>query len=968
MAVSFSDLVSKGGSRPSAKPPSTGGVGFADLVPTAPVSPPSTDIPISIDRRENPLVSFLHRKGAAKIPGQFLTGITGAGQAAIRLLGTLLATPITGASPKLRQEAAAFVREPLKTDERGLPSAPGLAEEATNIQAQQEAKGNAPSFLGPVVAVGSQLAETLGDPLNAALGFGSQLGRASKTVPTIGEAALGIGQGKPPVDLVKKEGQSVLSPTFLKSFRTQAADQVAHEAPDLAPLVRNASLKGVTTIPEAEARLLAALPPNAPKSVTQGISTWARSMLGAVGQFEAALPADMGAGISAAGQRLAGSTKALAPEISSVIAKAAKEPALLFDLLKPRELPAVATTPANPGRFNNPIRSVESRLESLGQQGGEIIQRFKEADTVGLVNTGKVTKTLQDAGIKSLTAEESQHLGDALRGLLPVDQLPPNVRGSFDVIDAYRTSVPGRAREFGVQVRTSRGKTFDFPEAKPNYFPQNTPPVDLLKKGQIRDEVLANSVRSGRFSSPQEATQGLDSYISIVETNGKGNKDFFAHKLVAEGQAKNLTQAKGKILRFFRNSRQQRYGNLERARELDFPFFDPNPQRVIPRYVANVERRLAEAEVLGPNLEHVDQLLGSIKTPDAQAAARLLVKTARGANELGDAAVDNLLSTGRRISTFRLSPLSAITNLGQNVNTVLASDASSFVKGLVRGLGSVGKDLAIESGAIAESSLRQVQKAAGGDSGLTAKYMRGIGFTASERFNRITSANTGWSYVQKLAKRLVANPTDNLATRELSALELNPADILKNAGLTHNDLLRGVKVFVDRTQFRSRPVDLPASFTKSALGQNLSQFKTFSYQQGRFLAKQTLDQLRAGNSGRAIRNIGLLATVYPLTGEALGDIRAVLQGRTRKTKGLARYFEDLTYVGGLGLLTDTVQSLKYNPSEFLLGPSVALLTRNAQAGYKALTGTLNQGNKRALVGQVPLFGPFLSNRLFPPKQ
>jgi len=348
-----------------------------------------------------------------------------------------------------------------------------------------------------------------------------------------------------------------------------------------------------------------------------------------------------------------------------------------------------------------------------------------------------------------------------------------------------------------------------------------------------------------------------------------------------------------------------------------------------------VERRLAEAEVLGPNLEHVDQLLGSIKTPDAQAAARLLVKTARGANELGDAAVDNLLSTGRRISTFRLSPLSAITNLGQNVNTVLASDASSFVKGLVRGLGSVGKDLAIESGAIAESSLRQVQKAAGGDSGLTAKYMRGIGFTASERFNRITSANTGWSYVQKLAKRLVANPTDNLATRELSALELNPADILKNAGLTHNDLLRGVKVFVDRTQFRSRPVDLPASFTKSALGQNLSQFKTFSYQQGRFLAKQTLDQLRAGNSGRAIRNIGLLATVYPLTGEALGDIRAVLQGRTRKTKGLARYFEDLTYVGGLGLLTDTVQSLKYNPSEFLLGPSVALLTRNAQAGYKA---------------------------------
>lgn len=947
-------------------------VNFSDLVPAKRASPVSAPpAPPAPAPRRNPVVEFFKRKDAAKIPGQFLTGVTGLGQGAIRLLGTLLATPITGATPKAREEARRFVSEPFQTDVQGLPSGPGLAEQATDIQAREEVKGRAPKALGPVVAVGSHVAETLGDPLYALLGFGSQLGRASKTVPTIGEAVLGIGQGKPSVDLVKEEGSSVISPQVLKAFKKNAAFQIEKEFPQAAKAIRSVPLKGITTIPEAESRVMAALPKNSPQAVTQSVSNWAKSMLGTIGQMEARLPADMGAGITASGTRVAKGASLVAPKLSPVTSKtvqAAKEPGALFDLLKPRELPEVTKSVAKAGTFNNPVRSVESRLESLGPEGQGIIQRFKEADTVGLVNTGKVTKTMQDAGIKNLTASESEQLGDALRGLVPADQLSPTSRQAFDVIDAYRNSVPVRAREYGVQVRTSRGKTFDFPEAKPNYFPQNTPSVDLLKKGQIRNEVLANSVRAGRFGSPEEATQALDSYISIIETNGKGNKDFFAHKLVAEGQAKNLTEAKGKILRFFRNSRQQRYGNLERARELDFPFFDPNPQRVIPRYVANVERRLAEAQVLGPNLEHVDTLLGSIKTPEAQVAGRLLVKVARGANEVGDEAIEKLLSTGRKLSTLRLSPLSSITNLGQNINTLLASDAPSLIKGLVRGLSRVGKELSVESGAIAESSLRQVQRAAGGDSGIVAKYLRAVGFTPSERFNRVTSANTGWYYIQKLTTRLLKSPLDNLANKELSALELNPKNIVAQGGLTHNDLLRGVKVFVDRTQFRSRPVDLPASFTKSTLGQNLSQFKTFSYQQGRFLAKQTLDQFRAGNSGKAIRNIALLGTVFPLTGEAVADIRAVIQGKKRKTTGLARYFEDLTYVGGLGLLTDTIQSLKYNPSEFLLGPSAALLTRNAQAGYKALTGTLSQGDKRALVGQIPLIGPLVSNRVFPPKQ
>ena len=430
-----------------------------------------------------------------------------------------------------------------------------------------------------------------------------------------------------------------------------------------------------------------------------------------------------------------------------------------------------------------------------------------------------------------------------------------------------------------------------------------------------------------------------------------------------------LAEARGRVLRYFKASRQQRYGNLERAREIDLPFYDPNPKRVLPKYLASTERRLADAEVLGPNLEKVDQLLGTIKNPDVQDLMRRMVKVIRpGANQ-GEQLAGKALDFTRGISTTRLSPLSGITNLGQSSNSYLASDAKSFLKGFTKAIFTKeGRRLPIESGNLAESVLRAIQQQAGGDSRLVGGYLKAIGFTQTEQLNRRIASNVGAEYGKSLYQKLLKNPTNKLIRSELQDLELNPDDLLKT-GFNKDSVLRAAKVFTDRTQFRSREIDLPSIATTTPIGKNLAQFKTFAFQQSRFISKQTIGQLKT-NPRRALRNIAILATVYPLTGEAIADLRSMISGKERTTRGIERYIEDAAQVGAFGIIYDAVKSASFEGGvgKFLLGPTLSGILDNIDLTKKSLDKGFSDAEKRDYIRQIPGVGPVAATRLLPPEK
>lgn len=608
------------------------------------------------------------------------------------------------------------------------------------------------------------------------------------------------------------------------------------------------------------------------------------------------------------------------------------------------------------------FRSIEGRLERLTPQTKKIAKLFREADTKNLVSAGRVTKQYQAVkkSIKKISNEELLNVTEALEGRVKPTVLTDGGKKLYDFFDSYRKLIAKKSVDFGVKIKNSKGQLSDF-KPRENYVPHYVVSADDLKNLEIRRDVINSTVKRGEFKSIQEAEARLKDYEKYLQDDNVRNLDFFANKLVEEGRANTIEQARGQITRYFRASRQQRMGNLEQAREINFPFYDPNPLRYISRYVYGAEKRLADVEVFGVNLENVDTLLGGIKNETARKTARQLVKVAREAIEPGDFA--NVTNKIQQIGTTRLNPMTSVTNLGQNINTLLASDAPSLIKGIVRSLSKNGS-VSVESGSIAESVLRQVQRQAGAKGTTIGKYIKSIGFGLSEKINRSVASNTGFEWTKKLVKALEKNPNNNTIRKALKDIGLDPEKILKN-GATRDDLLAGAKEFTDMTQFRSRAIDLPASATDSNLGRLVWQFKTFAYQQARFLSKMTIDEIRAGNYGRATRNLAVIATVFPLTGEALADLRSLISGRERTTRGLTRYLENAAMVGAFGIMYDTVKSLATGDvAKFIAGPGIGTLSDVGEAAYNSITNGLNKKTLSGLLRVVPSSNVY-ANRIFP---
>lgn len=194
MSLDFSDLIPK--ARPSGKsitttPPKAGSVKFDDLIPSFPetitITPPKSSKPKAPETKKDKVLDFLNRR--VDIPQKTIETLQKAlrtGEVSVRLLGSLLSTPFTGAE-KARQKAKDYVLEPWKGGKT-------IAEHAIDLQAKGEQKGiPGAKFFGPTTAVGATQAQLFGDPLNLLLGKAIMLPK-----PNIGlaEAFLTTPSGK----------------------------------------------------------------------------------------------------------------------------------------------------------------------------------------------------------------------------------------------------------------------------------------------------------------------------------------------------------------------------------------------------------------------------------------------------------------------------------------------------------------------------------------------------------------------------------------------------------------------------------------------------------------------------------------------------------------------------------------------------------------------------------------------------
>lgn len=166
-------------------------------------------------------------------------------------------------------------------------------------------------------------------------------------------------------------------------------------------------------------------------------------------------------------------------------------------------------------------------------------------------------------------------------------------------------------------------------------------------------------------------------------------------------------------------------------------------------------------------------------------------------------------------------------------------------------------------------------------------------------------------------------PKKPATPQEIALLELG-IDI-EEAGLrgflSSDDLTIAAQTLVERTQFSGQAIDLPA-FASSPAGKVVAQFRTFSYQQTRFLAHELKRDART-NPRRFFRTIFILGTIYPMTGEVLNNIRSLITQEKRPTEALDRYLSNLASAGGFGLAFDFFNAIGSGRiAEFAGGPTV----------------------------------------------
>jgi hypothetical protein len=548
--------------------------------------------------------------------------------------------------------------------------------------------------------------------------------------------------------------------------------------------------------------------------------------------------------------------------------------------------------------------------------GEKLMRMITRAGDSGEVHAGQMLASLADVHINKLDRGQRAELLDQLEGR--AKSKDPRVLEVAKVMRGITDELGGLAAAMGVEVRGIEGRR---PFQKlDDYFPHVLRNQDALRRGPVRRDVIDNIVR--QRIQPDQAAAGkmVDDWVKYLDS-GKRADSVLQH-LVDSGQATDQAEALASLQRFRSNI--QRHGSLEYSRDLNLPFYDPDPVRVIPFTAAAGAKRLAQIAEFGQDHERINQEILKIAQLGGNADfARKSIDKMIGVVTEGDTAEARVSRFLRAAETFKLG-LSAIPNATQGVlNSMLAADAPTVALGFREALSKRGRRLAIESGAAIEPVISEAHKELGGGR-MVDNFLKYTGFNQTEQFNRAVAANVGAKWAKKNLAALIAKPGDTGARARLEELGIDADAAIERGMLTQGDRLMAAKKFSDLTQFRTRPEDLPA-FASTPLGKVAFQFKSFAYNQARLIAKETVGELKNGRPGRGIRTMFVIATLFPAAGELVRLLRNGITGREQDFEDeMEHYLTDLSSAGTLGILQDAVSSAENKKMlEFLAGPAAS---------------------------------------------
>ena len=461
-----------------------------------------------------------------------------------------------------------------------------------------------------------------------------------------------------------------------------------------------------------------------------------------------------------------------------------------------------------PQSWYSNIFSVGSTLKTYyGDIGENFLRMYKRASRIATSDLGKIQLAFIDNGLMKAPSGFGKafngvvFVGDDAERMLYYNQVLKGkgayaskaVRDAAIAADPKLQFLDGTRKDY--YVKSKEAGLFTDGLDPDTYLPQHTPVVELTKgergargkllaaKSQAEreaiyaandpmvKEMVENSVRYEKaFRTLEEAYKTYYDYADLV-TGGSHTPmgdNAMLQRMVNRGEAKTIEEARGAIisdLKLLKASLTPEATSLDFKRKVNLPWYDPNPSRVMQQYTMDASMRIEMAKMFGIHDEVINEMIGKVKASlTGEVSADAAARSFEGLVRIVTGQVFYTQKTQRASAFLRAIQIpklafAPIMNLGQSLNTLLASDVGSVAHGLTTAFTAPEIRKAIERGVLMNQFVRQIfeHNGAGGGSKFTDAMLKYNGFTFTEMFNRIVGSSASDVWGEKNLSKLFAD-------------------------------------------------------------------------------------------------------------------------------------------------------------------------------------------------------------------
>lgn len=496
----------------------------------------------------------------------------------------------------------------------------------------------------------------------------------------------------------------------------------------------------------------------------------------------------------------------------------------------------------------------------------------------------------------------------------------------------------------------------------------------MLKKGLDRDQANAAAAKAAKRPFMRRVNyfpHYFDEHTIAQYLDGKSAMhNQSVDMILDQGLAASRDEAKVVLTRMLRAPGEFRGGVLQHVRDLELPGYDKDITRVLPRYFFASTRRIETAKMFGATDKEALRALGQIDSKYLKAAKNVYRSWA------GDVDPDyrDLARFTNTIHAVTMLSTSGIVQPAQLINTMARIGWNNTLDAL----SVVAKDWRKEkmwaqsTGAVFDSIHAELMPDSFGS--LSETWSKLIGLDSLDRFNRVVSAVGGRLWAQKTVEDIAKSP--ELGKRwaaDFAKMGIDLDGVLQRGGQLSPEELRRAGLFTaNNTQFATSVLDMP-EFRATPQGRFMYLFKSFAFQQGRFIKDEIIKPLvDHGDMRPWITFATASAVLGPVMGETIRHIKA----REPSENDVFRVAEDVAMVGAFGMFFDAFRAMNSGPSaifNWILGPTAGEAAQVLGSDIPALARPVIQGEGgpdfeplvRHLTGRVPGIGQWLRNTVMP---